>query len=159
LGYKKICFFKDFTTTLYLMKFWFAISHKLPDKRKLAITKESFWCLPSFATKGDLVFLYCPRASSPKHQGVYALCEIEEKPIENHDKKYVCTPYLYKREKLFYTPLRVLEIYAHHLKPKQIKNSHAFSQSQLIKRNFQATLFEITKKQSDELVAKIALLQ
>ena len=141
------------------MTFWFAVSHEIPNKKELERTKKTFWCLPSSAAIGDFVFLYCPRAASPKYQGVYALCEIKARPKEDHPKNYFCTPYLHKKEPLLYTELKVVKIYEHHIKPKHIKSLSVFSQSGLVKKNFQSTIFVITKEQSDELIKNLESIQ
>lgn len=126
------------------MKYWLAVSSYLDKKQYLEKNKNHYWCFPTEAQVGNYVFIYCPRSSSVKSQGIYALCKITTQPDAYHTQSVRCKTYKYKGESLKYAHIELVESYKEHLTIKKMKENKFTQNFSIIKRNFQGTLFELT---------------
>ena len=118
----------------------------------------TFWCLPSTATSEDRVYMYVPRGQCGRRHGICGLCSIKAPPKGNHKLEHICRPYTAYGKKLMYTELVVQHVYTNPLTAKMMKYDFQLSQANFVRRNFQGTLFPLSKSHAmhiDRLVHKV----
>ena len=123
-------------------KYWIGIVGGIEAADKLE--DSPWWCVPQKAQKGDYIFMYCPMSVSKKKQGVFALCELLSEPSANNSNNWYCSGFggrLFAR--LFYVDLKVIRRYKTHVTARDMKRDAILSKIAFVRRNFQATVFEM----------------
>lgn len=128
-----------------MKQYWLGIVSTVNVAHRLE--EECWWCLPLTANVGDKILMYCTRAASPSSQGVFARCEVAQKPRRNNEQNFCCSGYGSGQAPggaLFYTELNFKERFRQPTTAADMKRDRTLSSMLFVRKNFQATVFPIT---------------
>jgi predicted RNA-binding protein with PUA-like domain len=114
-----------------------------------------WWCLPSRASQGDIIVMYCPRALSRVKQGVFAECKLKTKPDLNNEQSFRCSGFGRTSGKgmLSYTELNFLRRFDNPLTAKEMKRDPLLKDLGCVRRSFQGTTFPISEEAYKRIVS------
>lgn len=122
----------------------------------LNLEENLWWCLPMQAGLGDRIFMYCPRALSPRRQGIFAECELIGNPFSKGDENHRCSKFGAGVGRnlgpLGYTDLKLVKTFAKPLTAKEMKKDRMLKTLPFVRQNFQGTTFSLTKEAADRIL-------
>lgn len=126
------------------MKYWIGVISSKISLDRLSAAKESWFCLPKDSEVDDLMFIYASSKASHDRSGFIGTFRISS---FDDSKDNLCSCYGGMTNpgiKLGYVNLVSLDFFKEPIKLKQIKSHVLLSKSHFVRKNMQATYFEIS---------------
>jgi predicted RNA-binding protein with PUA-like domain len=129
------------------MNYWLAIVGSKASYLRFVEEQDFWFCLPKDCCIGDKVITYSSKKAAGSNSGVFGFFEIELKDVERDCQ---CRQYGLLSgtgERLVYVNLRKIKLLPTPIPFNKIKTTNALSHSAYVRRNMQATYFDISSNE------------
>jgi hypothetical protein len=134
------------------MNYWIGIIGSKASYTKFINEEKKWFCLPDNADAGDLIYIYFSKKAFKKN-GIYKLYEV----ISKNEQDYSCKQYggfAIQYEALKKVNIELKKEFKKQMTAADMKTNPFLSASVFVRRNFQATYFEICEKKF-EIIYKL----
>ncbi len=132
------------------MKYWIGV---VGSKGSYSTLEEGppWFCLPVAAIPGDMVLLYATKLARGVKSGIFAAYEVEKKDPERdrYCRKY--GRFHHSSQRLSFTELKLIFKFANPIDFQELKSSVELANSVFVRRNMQATFFEISAREYETI--------
>jgi len=129
------------------MKYWIGVIGSKDTVERFFSWTDSWFCLPSSCEIGDFVMMYASKKAAGIRSGIFAAYEIKNKDESKDGGCYRYGIFSGTGERPAYVKLKIIEKFTNSISFKSIKLNSYLSQFVYVRRNFQATYFEISEKE------------
>jgi predicted RNA-binding protein with PUA-like domain len=130
------------------MKYWIGVIGTNLTYERFGNEEENWFCLPRTAEVGDTLVLYATKKIAKNDNGLFAAYTITNKDPE---KDSLCKKYGVSQGMLAHVDMKKIKEFKNRVTLDILRKDDLFSSSQFVRRNAQATYFNITAEQYKKL--------
>jgi predicted RNA-binding protein with PUA-like domain len=129
------------------MKYWIGVIGSQVTAERFSGTSDTWFCMPKSCEIGDLVLMYASQKAAGVRSGIFSVYQICNK---DEAKDAECRRYgIFSGtgERPVYVDLKLFNKFPKPLAFQKIKADRFLSSFSYVRRNFQATYFQISEKE------------
>lgn len=132
------------------MKYWIGVIGTSATYERFGNEEANWFCLPRTSEVGDKLMLYATKKVDKANNGLFASYKIIAKDSSNDS---LCKKYGISQGTLVYVDMKKEHLFKSRVGLDTLRKEELFIASQFVRRNAQATYFNITEAQYKKVIS------